>query len=250
MRLLPIIILTGMTSVAMAHRPSYSDGNHTAIDDAWLIEEIDVSIVLYHEVSCETQELWMEFDAQEGEELFVQLGVPAIDRLETYRPSIAVLAPGLPALAESVPFDVPEGFGALVFHSQDVQEPDDFFEPFTQTSSWIWVEEKRTLPTAGKGYVVAWVPEEYTGRLWVAVGEREDFSNVMATDFGNWMQKTQAFHETGAQTPDELPTETLCAVPVNHEGGCSQSASTEASTTAVVGLLAVLLAAPRLRRRR
>ena len=84
----------------------------------------------------------------------------------------------------------------------------------------------------------------------------EELIEIIITDKGGTPQQYYdmmdyiAFHETGAQTPDELPTETLCAVSADQEGGCSQSTSAETSTMAVVGLFAALLAAPRLRRRR
>ena len=56
-----------------------------------------------------------------------------------------------------------------------ITSPEEFYEPFTNTRSWILTEELMALPQGGPGYVVAWHPEGTTGKLWVAVGTVEDF---------------------------------------------------------------------------
>ena len=95
----------------------------------------EISIVVFRELTCEQPELWLAFDAVEGEEIWVQLGMPAIDRLADHRPALAVLAPGLPNIDAEVPFDVPQGLGGVVYLADG--EPQEFYEPFTKTNSWI-----------------------------------------------------------------------------------------------------------------
>lgn len=186
-----VVFLT--TGNAFAHKPNFGDSYHSA-ETAYEIVDEDISIVVYQEVTCEDSELWMTFDVEEGYELYVQLGVPVINRLEQYYPSVAVVAAGLPTNAD-VPFDLPNGMGAVVFESTDAAS--DFFEPFTQTESWIWAEEWFTLPVQGKGYVVGWHPEGLPGKIWIATGEVEDFSDVDPTDFIYWNEAVNNFHETG-----------------------------------------------------
>ena len=109
-------------SAALAHQPSYSQGEHSAPESAWAITDIDLSIVLYHPITCESPQLWLGFRADEPRDIFYQLGVPKIDRLSDYRPSIALLAPGLPAIEEPLPFEVPEGLGGIITHTDDIVE--------------------------------------------------------------------------------------------------------------------------------
>jgi hypothetical protein len=238
---------------ADAHRPTFGDG-FGSDESAFEIEDPDISIVLYKEVSCDAPELWMTYEAEEGYPLFIQLGVPNIYRLEGYRPTLALLHPGLPEPAEDLPFEVPEGLGALVFDSTERDEPDDFYEPFTATESWVWIEETITLPEAGTGYLVAYDPLGWTGKLWVAVGTVEDFSDVNPAQFGDWLREVNAFHETGAFEDPPAETDESCATDFSAAenggtaplGGCSQSRHSGGSLPFLA--LVLLLAARRMSR--
>ena len=191
-------------SSAFAHKPSFG-GSYTSSDSAYEIVDPDISIVVYQEVTCENPELWMTFDVEPGYELYVQLGVPVIDRLFEYYPSVAVVAAGFPENAD-VPFDLPDGMGAIVFEAKP--ESTDFYEPFTQTSSWIWREEWVVIPEGGEGYVVGWHPNNLTGKIWLATGEVEDFSDVDPADFAYWNEAVNNFHETGDfERPPEVNVE-------------------------------------------
>lgn len=192
---------------ALAHRPYFSEG-HTSPASAFIADDPDISIVLYDPVTCEGPELWMTFEAEPGYTARFQLGVPEIDRLAGYRPSLAVLAPGLPAL--DLPFDVPEGVGGVVYETADL-DPDPFFEPFTRTRSWMLVEEELVLPEGGPAWLVAWDPQGWTGKLWVALGTVEDFSGVTADEFLAWNEAVQDFHETGVFEEPPLTEEQECA---------------------------------------
>ena len=136
-----------MTPV-MAHKPTL-DGPFSNLDNAFVIEDSTISIVVYQEITCDNNQLWMQFDVDAEAELYIQLGVPVIDRLAGYRPQLAVLAKGLPE-ANDLPFTPPSGLGAQIFHSSE--ESSDFYEPFTQTESWFYIEETIVIPQSGTGY--------------------------------------------------------------------------------------------------
>jgi hypothetical protein len=180
---------------ASAHKPSYAN-NHNSKETAFEVEDPEISIALYAEMTCTSETLWLHLSTDDVSEVWVELGLPQLDRLEDYRPSLAVLAEGLPDDDnEGLPFDVPEGMGSMVIDTADVEMPIDFYEPFTQTDSWILYREWLSLPENTDVYIVAFNPEEYTGKLWVAVGLTEDFSDADVSDFTEWLDKTQAFHE-------------------------------------------------------
>lgn len=186
-----------MASVALAHKPTFSDGAFSSQENAYEVADPDVSIVVYHAVTCDTPQLWMTLDTSVQAPTYLQLGVPVIDRLADYRPSVAMLAPGLPPLdRDAVPFEIPEGMGGVVFDTDEVDQPGDFFEPFTQTSSWILVETYVEVDTDGEAYIIAWDRGEQTGKLWVATGETEQFTSDDWSSFPVWLEKVQAFHET------------------------------------------------------
>jgi hypothetical protein len=206
--LLPLGLLSA-GPVALAHKPTFSE-DFSGPEQAFVVDDPDVSIVVYQDITCELDQLWITFESEPGFEAYVQLGVPVIDRLDDYEPSVAVLAAGLPEAPGDLPFAVPDGMGALVFHGEDAAEPGTFYEEFTQTESWIWVEETVTLPEGGPVYLVGWDPGNQTGKLWLATGTVEDFTDVEVTDFLYWSEAVHDFHETGRYDVVEPHEEQVC----------------------------------------
>lgn len=176
---------------AFAHQAVFSDGSATDADNAIELTDPQISRVVYHEVTAEATQLWLTFEIKQPQILRIQLGVPLLERLEDYRPAMALLGPGLPL--ERPPFEMPEGLGVMVFDTADVSRPQLFAEPFTGTSSWILIEQDVDLPSAGRYYIVAYAPTGEPGKLWVATGTEEVFDNF--GDFGEVIAQAQAFHE-------------------------------------------------------
>lgn len=218
-RLLLIFIIVSIAQSAGAHKPFFSDGQYNGPETAYAIDDIEISIVLYHEVTCESQAVWMHFDNKAGDLLYHQIGVPHIDRMADYRPVLAVVAPGLEL--DDVPFDVPEGMGAKILRTSWVTEPEEFLEPFTSTRSWILNDSLIELPVDGEGYVVAWNPEGVTGKLWVAVGTVEDFTTEDIARVTNLGRRLQDFHEQRNHSP--RPELLVCENPIGAQGGCASS---------------------------
>ena len=127
----------------------------------------------------------------------MSLGVPVIERLKDFRPALAVLGPGLPAVA--LPFEIPEGFGGLVFEAGTVTEPEVFHEPLTGTVSWVLFEDTVALPGSGQHYVVAYSPLGEPGKLWVTIGTREAFGLRDVIELPATVREVRAFHEVGGQ---------------------------------------------------
>ena len=225
-------------TAAMAHKPSFSTGQYSAPEDAFWVSDPEVSIVLYHEVSCAAPQLWMQLWLDPELPLYLQVGVPVIERLADYRPSVAVLGPGLPAL--ELPFAVPDGLGGILIETDGVDEPGDFYEPFSQTESWILYEDTLTLPEAGLGYIVAWDPEDTTGKMWVATGTREDFTSEDFEQMGDWLEQTAVFHESGDHELDVDIEEQDCAGSAEGDearAGCVTAGGSGAWTLVTAALL-------------
>jgi hypothetical protein len=176
-----------------AHQPTISDGTATTPEAAIAFNGIQLSRVVYHEMTDEAQQLWLTFDIDTPQSLFITLGLPRIDRLEAYRPAFAVLGPGLPDI--DLPFVYPEGVGGLIFLTGDVREPEVFHEPFSGTTSWILREEDVELPQAGTYYIVVYVPSGESGKLWIAPGEQEEFTLGDFIELGGILGQVRAFHE-------------------------------------------------------
>ena len=177
---------------AAAHKPASIGGVYPTFDRALWMEDIDVSQVAYAELTETDRALWLAFDADAGTRLDLSLGLPVIDRLVGYRPSLAILGPGLPPI--DPPLEAPSNVGGVAFDTANA-EPRFFREPFTGTDSWILLEEAVDLPESGTYYVVAWPPGETVGKLWVAIGLREQFGLRDVLSLPTVVRDVRAFHE-------------------------------------------------------
>ena len=180
-----------------AHRPIFSDRAATDSDTAVMISKPELSQVIYREITEKAPQVWLALDAEAGFELFVQIGVPALERLKSFRPAVVVIGPGLPE--KPLPIPVPKGNGAANFATDDVQNPRFFHEHFTGTDSWILRSETVVLRRTGRYYVVAYVPSGQTGKLWLSVGTKEVFGPADLAEFGEWKTRIREFHEVAEQ---------------------------------------------------
>jgi len=188
-------------SLALAHQPTVSDESAVDAENAIEFENVQISRVVYHEMSEQAPRLWLTFEVHQPQALLLQLGVPFIDGLEDYRPTLALLGPGLPEV--EVPFATPSGLGGIVFDTRDVADPEVFHEPFSGTTSWIITETEVELPQAGRCYVVAYHPSEEPGKLWVALGWEEVFELDDLLELPDVLGQVRDFHELpqGAAPP-------------------------------------------------
>jgi hypothetical protein len=219
--MLPLLLL--QMTAAWAHKPSYGN-SYTSSEAAFEVDDPDISIVLYSEMTCESDQLWMHLETGDRDQIWVELGIPQLDRLEDWRPSLAIVGPDLPEA--ELPFEVPEGMGATILHTDEVDEPTFFFEEFTSTASWILTGGWIDVPPQSDIYLVAWDPDQWTGKLWIAVGTVEDFSDSTVSDFVYWMEATQAFHEVDGEIKDMEQSCVSVDEPIADQevtgAGCSQ----------------------------
>lgn len=227
---------------ALAHQPYVVGEANGSPAAAFPIPDPDVSIVVYAERTCEAPQLWLEADAEPGFPLYVQLGLPVADALDGWRPSLAVVAPGLPDA--DLGFPLPDGTGAVVFPGSE--SPTLFEEPFSGTSSWVLVEETVELPEGGPAWVVAWDPAGAAGRMWVATGTVEDFADADWARIMDLMDDIRTFYGTDGSV---VPAPTVCAAPEPEAEAGEEEVAAGCSTAGTPTLGAALLAAALLRRR-
>jgi hypothetical protein len=194
-RLLLSLALMSATAAAWAHKPFFSNGTAAVPQRALVVRDPGVSQVYYHEIARAAPRLWLTFDLKEGQEVYLQVGVPVLDRLGDYRPSFALVGPGLPR--SYLPFSVPTGMGARVWGTGCVKRPRVFHEPFTGTDSWILREARLKVAQAGRYYAVAFAPSDKPGKLWLAVGTQEKWEPAEFAKLGEIGARVRAFHEVG-----------------------------------------------------
>lgn len=191
------------TPFAHAHKPVFSDGSANSPQTAIPMESLSVSYVVYHEATEQSPRLWLTFEGSAGQQVTFRLGVPFVDRLRDYRPTLAVLGPGFPPV--TLPFQIPTDLGGLVL-TPEGSEPEFFHEPFTGTDSWIIGDLQVTLPRTGPYYAVASTPPGELGKFWVAWGQAEAFTLVDILSLPQTIERVRTFHEVEGPTfPCFLP---------------------------------------------
>lgn len=188
-----ILAITILMESAQAHKPIFGDGSATDSDSAIWIDNIDISYVVYDEITEAAPRIWLAFDGAVGQSVYAQLGVPFIDRLEDYRPALVLLGPGLPEI--TLPFNFPDGLGGLLLTTDDVTEPEVFHEHFTGTDSWILATLETTVIESGRHYLVTYVPSGDVGKLWIAPGKAEVFGLGDIFSLPATIQEVREFHE-------------------------------------------------------
>jgi hypothetical protein len=181
------------SAVAFAHRPLpfgeiYADPQH-----ALKIEDIHISQVIYYELTPQSPELWLTLDAKQGDQLYVGIGVPVIEELEDYRPSLVLLGPGMPDV--DLPFEIPPGLGGVHVEAAKNDEPEVFHEHFTDTRSWVLLREYLSLPETGRYYLVAYSPSGLLAKLWVTVGRKEVYGMSDILGLPGVLREVREFHE-------------------------------------------------------
>ena len=189
-----LLLLTFIfTEPIFAHKPIWSDKPAVDFNTAIALIDPNISQVVYRYLPAGPNQIWTTQTAHADFELYVQIGVPVIDRLKNFRPFLAVIGSGLPE--PNLPFEIPGGYGAVVIDTNST-EPRFFHEPFTSTDSWILTGRTIKLPESGRFYVVAFDPKKAGGKLWISVGQKErfglaDFLNIFQT-----IRLVRTFHET------------------------------------------------------
>ena len=83
-----------------------------------------------------------------------------------------------------------------VFNSTGTTTPEMFQERFTNTSSWILVEQTVNLTETGTYFIVSFSPNNESGRLWVAVGREEKFGPSDIARLPGLTAEIRKFHKS------------------------------------------------------
>ncbi|MBN1973589.1 MAG: hypothetical protein JW787_08110 [Sedimentisphaerales bacterium] len=204
-----VLFLFLLSGSVFAHKPIWSDKPAIDANTAIVLIDPNISQVVYRSLPAGPNQIWTTLTAHTNFQLYVQIGVPVIERLKKFRPSLAVIGPGLPE--PNLPFKIPSGFGAVVIDTNSV-EPRYFYEPFTGTSSWILESRTIELTKAGRFYVTAFDPKQAGGKLWIAVGQKEKFGLADLLNMGQTIKLVRSFHEAeaiSAANPNDTESENI-----------------------------------------
>jgi len=190
--IIPILINLFLV-FSFAHKPLFPSIMPSSFENALEIKDPSISQVLYSKISQSSPYTWFRFQAHKGDIITLSVGVPLIDRLKDLVPRAILIGPSLPT--QELPFQIPVGYGSAFLTTNN--PPLAFFEKFTRTNSWIYVNQQVTISTSGTYYFVAY-PLNITpnnDKLWMVIGTKERFGIFEILSFCKIIKYVQEFHE-------------------------------------------------------
>jgi hypothetical protein len=188
--------------VAAAHTPIFIEREITSPDTAWPVGDYAISWAFYGRVTPAAAPQYFAIDGRADERLYATLEVPEIDGLQEFRPSVALIGPGLPAFDVPRGVTLPEGYGGVRVDDAQSSPRARFDEPFSRTSYYRGPVIDLQLPVDGRYDVIVFDPSGATGRYTLAIGTREVFGGGDP----NWASKLRAFFSDAGQDPVAQPT--------------------------------------------
>ena len=109
--------------------------------------------------------------------VFLEVIVPVCNGYyANFTPWFALVGPGLPTPNQTLPFNLPQGYGAIV--KQDVppgSEREQFYEPFGGKSYYQGPRFDEIINISGTYYVYYWDPYQKGGDYVAVLGYKEQF---------------------------------------------------------------------------
>jgi len=186
-------VLAFSWSEVFAHQGILEEKDTTGFDNAIELEKPGVSYAVYAGLKFSGDVDYIKFTIQGPQRVKIGILVPHAEEFKDYYPVYALVGPGLEAPPAGLPFELPEGHGAIVVKSGPVSERPEFFEPFSFTRYYRGIEElELDVKAPGSYYVVVWHPEDEYGDYLVSYGGSESFTfaEIIDTYRVVWQVKT------------------------------------------------------------
>ena len=161
---------------AVAHVPYFEETDLSG-GSPFVITDITQSKAIYAYLESPDDRDPYLLLVREPVRIYVKVIVPYCKSYVDFRPSFALIGPGLPAPDAALPIDLPEGHGAIIRHDppQGASRP-SMFEFFSDQFYFEGPVLDINVERTGDYRVVYWNPEGDTGDYLAIIGRREDFS--------------------------------------------------------------------------
>ncbi|HDS58711.1 MAG TPA: hypothetical protein ENN54_00220 [Thermoplasmatales archaeon] len=176
-----LILLVVLGLECGAHVPYLEHQDYTEEAPFVVRRSIEQSIAVYAWLendgihACEDIDVY-RFEISEPARVYIEGIVPVCRQYEEFVPWFALAGPGLPQPQQEVPFDIPEGYGAVVVENvAPGEERETFYEPFGGKSYYKSPVFDRVMNQSGTYYVYYWDPYERGGDYVAVLGRQEIF---------------------------------------------------------------------------
>jgi hypothetical protein len=139
-------------AAAPAEMPILEPGDYGGFDDPQPVPEPWFMWFVMGKLHSESDIDVSTFDYPAGQRFKAEMYIPAHDDLKEFSPDIALVGPGLPQPNEPLPFQLPQGMGAIVARSTSTYA---YFDVFTQMTYFPRAKiEIERMPQSARYYMV------------------------------------------------------------------------------------------------
>jgi len=175
-----IIFLSSVSMYAYAHVPYFEHTDFT-INKPFIVRKIvSQSKAMYSWLeknnSNQTEDIDVyKFKIIKPMKMYVELIVPVVDDYYiNFVPWFAVVGPGLPDPTQELPFELPNGYGAIVRENVKPGDPrETFYEFFGNKSYYKGPIFDEKLNVSGTYFVYCWDPYKSGGDYTIVLGSLE-----------------------------------------------------------------------------
>ncbi|HOQ89918.1 MAG TPA: hypothetical protein PLO53_04485 [Candidatus Hydrogenedentes bacterium] len=171
-----VVLALGALSMAsaVAHNPwqyrtLYVDGPATSLENPLQLDSAQIMSAFYFRASGQKPALWIRFDGTYGDAIQLRMGIPAKAEYASLRPVAVIAGAECPAPDRTLPFALPEGWGAMVYDTARLAVADGY-EGYTGARSYQFETQSFTLPASGTYYIAVYFPTGPSGKCWLTVG--------------------------------------------------------------------------------
>jgi hypothetical protein len=168
------LFILSYTTPATAHNPIFAGENHD-YSNAVLIPDPNVSYALYGYLDTPRDVHYYYFDVKGPIRLMTQLNVPKADAYAAFRPSYAIIGPGIHT-NDNLPFTLPKNNGSLLVNASMQYPRSEFYEPFSGITYNLSAKKYTNITVPGRYYIAVFDDTYKKGDNVLTVGEIESFS--------------------------------------------------------------------------
>ena len=180
-----VVVLFSIVSFASAHVP-YFEHRDFSEDKPFIVRKmVTQSKAIYSWLKNDGVNPCKDIDIYKLKiirpiNLYLEIIVPVVDDFyEDFVPWYALVGPGLPIPSQYLPFELPDGYGAIVMENVEPGESrGTFYEPFGGKSYYVGPIFEENISEPGIYYVYCWDPYEQGGDYVLVIGKGEFFGPI------------------------------------------------------------------------
>ncbi len=179
-----IILLT--STIASAHVPYIERSDYSEQNPKIVWKMIEFSKAFYSWLEndginpCEDIDVFKFKIKSNPKNVYIELIVPVFEEYyKDFVPWFALVGPNLPIPDQELPFDLPDGYGAIVKENVEPgTERETFYEPFGGKSYYYGPILDMNISEPGTYYIYCWDPHSQGGDYVLVIGKGEFFGPI------------------------------------------------------------------------